>query len=126
MLLDDPHKQSPERRPRSSLPPLLEEHGGVIAVAFISFVVLVSVAFSGVNSGAPAGPVTQIKIILGPLKTYAKGSSDRLEFVSAKVRNIGTVRANRVAVNVSIGGQIYSLSGSDSIEPGPGSKPTLG
>ena len=105
-----------KRRKKNFLPPWLEENFGWLVIGItIATLSLVTVILNGSQKGPkrPSAPGQQahLAVILGPLKTFAPGSSTVLNRVSLTIKNMGPAPATNVFVKARAGRIEFALKG---------------
>lgn len=128
---DRPARGAPERDPLSvglgrhkrytgvNLPPWLEEHGAWLAVFLVIVLFLIPVQMLGLfDRPVEQKPSAVIRVSGAPAKTWAEGSSTRIESVAVDVENVGPEAARTVKVEGVVRGSSFALSGPKTIEPG--------
>lgn len=63
-------------------------------------------------------PSAAIRVTGAPSKTWAEGSSTRIETISVDVENVGPEAARKVVVEGVVRGSSFAMAGPDEIQPG--------
>lgn len=107
------------KRKGLELPPWLEEYGGWIAVAIVVFAFIVPIQMLGLfDRPKETKSTAAIRVASVPVKSWAEGSSTRIESISVDIENLGPESAREVAVQGVVRGSAFSLAGPVTIEPG--------
>jgi hypothetical protein len=94
------------------LPLWFEEYGSWLIIILIVLLVFVGAAgLSFVGGSPPLPPSAQLVVSYGPVKVWGEGAGTRLSSVSLKVRNIGVIQADGVAVVLTVPGRSFPLAG---------------
>jgi len=108
-----------QRRAGPNLPPWLEEYGGWIAAAALIIVIVVPFQMMGLFKSEPVYvPTAMLRVVSGPTKKWAEGSSSKIESVSVELENLGPQAAQGVVVSIAVRGSAFPLQGAAAIEAG--------
>ena len=107
-------RKRPKRR--NYLPPWLEENFGWVVIGItIATLSLVTLLLNSGQTGPqrPKGASEQahLAVTLGPLKTFAPGSTTVLNKVSLTIKNMGPAQATNVLVKARAGKVEFALKG---------------
>lgn len=101
------------------LPPFVEEYGGWFAAVVVIGLFIIPMKFLGCFD-SPAGPVQPtafVRVVAGPIKTWASGSSTQIESVAVEVENLGPEVADGVSVQIKVRSMAFPLTGPQKIDP---------
>ncbi len=109
------HRRQGERR----LPPWLEEYGVWIAIAVVVIAFVVPVQMLGIFDQKEAvKPTAALRAVSVPIKSWAEGSSTKIESIAVDVENVGPEEARQVTVSGVVRGTSFPLTGPAVLEAG--------
>ena len=101
------------------LPSWLEEYGGWMVVLLVIVAFIIPIQMLGVfDRPKETKPTAEIRVVGVPVKSWAEGSSTRIESIAVEVENLGPELAKGVTVEGVVRGTAFRLAGPVTVEPG--------
>jgi hypothetical protein len=102
------------KKNKSSVPEWVHEYGAYIGLGVVVAFLFIGTKLVSFMRG-PKAPVpvehAELFIALGPVRTWQEESDTKIKSVEVKVRNVGTIVAEAVAVNGVVRQSVFPLPG---------------